>query len=99
MLAEVLPEASTCPWTIGMAKATPGTFSTLFATSAKSVSGRSIGYMMTWPLTPRMRLRSSPRKPFITDMTMISAATPSMMPRKEKPAITETPASRRRARR
>ena len=39
------------------------------------------------------------RKPFITAMTMISVATPSMMPMKEKPAMTEMKASRRRARR
>jgi hypothetical protein len=42
---------------------------------------------------------SSPRKPFITAMTMISVATPSMMPTKENPAITEMKPSRRRARR
>ena len=42
---------------------------------------------------------SSLRKPFITAITMISVATPSMMPRKEKPAITETKPALRRARR
>ena len=39
------------------------------------------------------------RKPFITAMTMISVATPSMMPTNEKPAMTEMNASRRRERR
>jgi hypothetical protein len=52
-----------------------------------------------WPLMPRMREMSSVRKPFITAMTMISVATPSMMPMKEKPAITEMNASLRRDRR
>ena len=52
-----------------------------------------------WPLMPRMRETSSVRNPFITAMTMISVATPSMMPMKEKPAITEMKASLRRARR
>ena len=42
---------------------------------------------------------SSLRKPFITESTMISVATPSMMPRTEKKAITETQPPRRRARR
>ncbi len=38
-------------------------------------------------------------KPFITDMTMISVATPSAMPTREKIAITETKRSPLRARR
>jgi hypothetical protein len=42
---------------------------------------------------------SSLRKPFITAMTMISVATPSMMPVNEKPAMTEMNPSARRARR
>ncbi len=42
---------------------------------------------------------SSARKPFITDRTMISVATPSAMPSTEKNATTETPPPRRRARR
>jgi hypothetical protein len=46
-----------------------------------------------------MRDSSSCRKPFITAMTMISVATPSMMPRKENPAITEMKPLAPRARR
>lgn len=42
---------------------------------------------------------SSVRKPFITAMTMISVPTPSMIPMKEKPAMTEMNASFRRERR
>ena len=36
-----------------------------------------------WLCTPRMRFSSSARKPFITDMTMMSAATPMAMPASE----------------
>ena len=50
---------------------------------AKSVSGDSSGCTSRWPLRPRILSSSSLRKPFITAMTMISVATPSMMPRKE----------------
>ncbi len=52
-----------------------------------------------WPLKPRMRLRSSTRKPFITDMTMISTATASAMPMKEIAEISATPPWLRLARR
>ena len=41
---------------------------------------------------------NSLRKPFMTAITIISVATPSMMPRNEKPAITEMKPSLRRAR-
>ena len=44
-------------------------------------------------------LNSSLRKPFMTAMTVISVNTPSRMPRKEKPAMTEMKPSLRRARR
>jgi hypothetical protein len=46
-----------------------------------------------------MRARRSSRKPFITDITTISVPTPSRIPTKEKPAITEMNPSCRRARR
>ena len=46
-----------------------------------------------------MRPTSSARNPFITDITMISVATPSAMPSNEKIAMTETNPSARRARR
>ena len=42
---------------------------------------------------------SCARKPFITAMTMISVATPSMMPMNENPAMIEMKVSRRRERR
>ena len=69
------------------------------ATSSQSVSGFSSGWISRWPLSPRILSSSSLRKPFITAITMISVATPSMMPRKENPAITEMNPSLRRARR
>jgi hypothetical protein len=60
----------------------------------------SIGWTIMWPLHAEDLVEiSSLRKPFITAMTMISVATPSMMPMNEKPAITEMKASFRRARR
>jgi len=46
-----------------------------------------------------MRPNNSSRNPFITDMTMMSAATPSPMPSKENPAMTEMNASLRLGRR
>ena len=46
-----------------------------------------------------MRPIRSALKPFITDITMISVATPSAMPISEKIAITETNRSPRLARR
>ena len=77
----------------------PSTLETRSATAAKSVSGDSSGWISRWPLRPKIFDSNSWRKPFITAMTMISVATPSMMPRNEKPAMTEMNPSLRRARR
>ena len=52
-----------------------------------------------WPLMPTILSSRSWRKPFITDITTISVATPSAMPAKEKPAMADTMASARRPRR
>ena len=92
-------DASAWPSTIGAASRTPGTLATRSATACQSVSGDSSGWIRRWPLSPRIFSSSSWRKPFITAMTMISVATPSMMPRKENPAMTEMNPSLRRARR
>lgn len=43
-----------------------------------------------WLLNPRIRVRSSCLNPFITDMTMINVATPSIMPKKENVDTTAT---------
>ena len=48
-----------------------------------------MGCTIMCPLMPRIRVTSSTRKPFITAITMISVATPSMIPTKEKPAMTD----------
>jgi len=48
--------------------------------------------------TPSMRSRTSFWKPFITDSTMISAATPSAMPSIETPEMKEMKPLRRVAR-
>ena len=62
-------------------------------------AGCRCGATKIWPLMPTILSSSSLRKPFMTDSTTISVATPSMMPRNEKPAMTETKPSRRRVRR
>jgi len=61
--------------------------------------GDSSGWINRWPLMPKILSSSSFRKPFITAMTMMRVATPSMMPRNENPALTEMKPSFRRARR
>src|SRR3712207_1031157 len=58
-----------------------------------------MGATKMWPLMPTILSSSSLRKPFMTESTTISVATPSMIPRNEKPAMTETKPSRRRVRR
>jgi hypothetical protein len=92
-------DASACPSTIGAASMTPSTLARRSATGSQSVNGRSSGWISRWPFSPRILSSSSLRKPFITAITMIRVATPSMMPRKENPALTEMNPSCRRARR
>ena len=92
-------DASAWPSTTGAASRMPWTWLMRSATSFQSVSGDSSGCTRRWPLRPRILSSSSLRKPFITAITMISVATPSMMPRKENPAMTEMNPSLRRARR
>ena len=82
-------DAITCPSTSGVTVTTPSTLRSLSATASKSLRLRSNPVTSRWPLMPRMRPRSSARKPFITDMTMISVATPSMIPSSENQATTE----------
>ena len=61
--------------------------------------GAPTPYTLRSPFSPRMRDSRSALKPFITDSTMISVATPSAMPTSENTAITDTKRSPRRARR
>ena len=91
-------DASAWPSTTGAASRMPATWLMRSATSFQSVSGNSSGCTSRCPLRPRILSSNSLRKPFITAITMISVATPSMMPRKEKPAMTEMKPSLRRAR-
>ncbi len=91
-------ETITWPSISGIAYLTPGTPRIRAATSSKPEKLPSRLCTTTWPFKPSILLNSSWRKPFITAMTMISVATPSVMPMKEKPAITEMNPSLRRAR-
>ena len=75
--------------TTGAARVTPGTARSRRVRLSKSGKGPPMARTVTWPLRPRMLLRSSCRKPFITDITMIRVATPSAIPTREKPEITE----------
>ena len=87
------------PSIIGITSLTPGTLATRASTASKSVSGVSTPCRKMCPLMPTILLSSSARNPFITDITTISVATPSMMPRNEKAAMTEMKLRSRRARR
>ena len=51
-----------------------------------------------WAITDSMRSRTSFWKPFITDSTMMSAATPSAMPSMDTPEMNEMKRLRRPAR-
>ncbi|MDT4888046.1 hypothetical protein FQZ97_1245490 [compost metagenome] len=51
-----------------------------------------------WDNTPSMRSRTSFWKPFITESTMMSAATPSEMPSMDTPEMKEMKPLRRVAR-
>ena len=82
-----------------MAESTPGTVRIRAAVASYSVIGWPAPYTPRSPLKPRMRPSKSALKPPMTDMTMISVATPSAMPTRLNPAITETNRSPRRARR
>ena len=93
-------EPKAWPSTSGMARRRPAT-AAMRCRDLRVVGQRRCRAAATkmWPLMPTILSSSSLRKPFITDSTTISVATPSMMPRNEKPAMTETKPSRRRVRR
>src|SRR6476469_7589906 len=98
-IVEIVGEdASAWPSTTGAASLMPATWLMRSATSFQSVSGDSSGCTRRCPLRPRILSSSSLRKPFITAITMMRVATPSMMPRNENPAMTEIKPSLRRAR-
>ncbi len=73
-------ESRACAFTKGAAATTCGSPSAIFAAACQSASRLSAPLICTCEATPRMRARSSFWKPFMTDSTTISAATPSAMP-------------------
>ncbi len=82
-----------CPFTYGAVATTCGFFLAALATAAGSRRSGKPRISMC-DATERMRLRSSCWKPFITDSTTISAATPSAMPAIEISAMNEMNALR-----
>ena len=76
-----------CALTNGAAASTRGCVDTAFAVVPQSARRLSGPTTCRCEATPRMRVRSSFWKPFITDSTMISAATPSAMPSMDTPEM------------
>ncbi len=92
-------DAMTCPSTKGATRVTPSTLRMASAIASNSPTLVPMARTIMCPFRPKILPRSSVRNPFITAITMMSVATPSIMPAKEKPAMTEIKPSRRRARR
>ncbi len=92
--------SSTCPSTSGIADTTPGTSRMRASDRVVLRERRPGGVDRRDRRSGRVCLPSrSDLKPFMTDMTMMSVATPRAMPTRLKAAITETKRSPRRARR
>jgi len=72
-----------CACTKGAAPVTCGCFSACAATRSQPAISPLAPLICTCETTARMRLRNSVWKPFITESTTISAATPSAMPSME----------------
>ncbi len=77
-----------CPVTKGAAAITRGSARATFAVACQSLRS-GMPRISTCEATDRMRVRSSRWKPFITESTTISAATPSAMPAIEMSAMNE----------
>jgi hypothetical protein len=69
-----------CAWTNGALATTCGCWPASRITPCQSVSRLLAPVIWTCEATPRMRVRTSFWKPFITDSTTISAHTPTPMP-------------------
>ena len=93
------PVARLCASITGVTCTTPGTARSRASRAARPGPWIAGPWTKTWPENPRMRLRRSVRKPFITDMTTISTATDSAMPPKAIQLISVTPPLRRVVRR
>jgi len=74
----------------GTAACTPGWRRTASATARQSGSVPLSPAMVACEVTARMRLRSSRSKPFMTDSTTISVATPSISPHTDISATNDT---------
>ena len=95
------PLAVASAWALmtGATWRTPGAAAAARASREISAPGMVCTSMNTWPLTPRMRDSSVSRKPFITDMVMMRAATASVMATTEMTEMSATPPCWRLARR
>ena len=87
-----------CDWTKGAAARTSGCCAACAAIAGQSLSSPLMPVIWMCEATPRMRVRSSFWKPFITDSTTISAATPRPMPSIEISEMKEMKWLRRLAR-
>ena len=94
-----LAVAITWPVTSGVTSTTPSVERRRAARSSNAAIPCGPAWTVMWPLKPSTRLSNSARKPLITARTTISVPTPSMMPRNENAAMTETKPSCRRGRR
>ena len=74
----------------GVAATTPGTWTTSRMTRGWFRIAPLCSIRMMWELIPRILLRRSVSKPFMTASTMISAATPRKIPAIEIKVMMET---------
>ena len=91
-------ESSPCACTKGAAATTPGWRATDWATASQSRRPASGPITWMWAAAPRMRARTSFSNPFITDITVMSAAMPSAMPSIDTSEMKEMKCVRRLAR-
>ncbi len=74
----------------GAAPAVPGTERAVWATLRQSRSTSGGPSSVACAVSATSRLRSSPSKPFITEMMVISAATPTQTPSMDTQDMNET---------
>ena len=91
-------ESIACASTNGAAASTCGCAAASCATARQSARRPPAPSSCTCEATPRMRVRTSFCRPFITDMMTISAHTPSAMPIIDTAELTPTKRLRRCAR-
>ena len=91
-------ESIACACTNGAVLTTRGCCATSFCTPCQSSSRLSSARICRCDTTPRIRVRTSFWKPFITESTTISAHTPTAMPIMETAELMPMKRLRRRAR-